>query len=79
MPLIGGVLLVGPALVIEIVEQRGDTPKLFIGAGFAGIGANTRFDGEHVFAQALRRGVLAKQFPGVFAGRHAVLQTKPIV
>jgi len=29
------VLLIGPALVIEIVEQRGKTPRFFIGARFA--------------------------------------------
>ena len=34
MPLIGEVLLIGPAFVVEVVEQRSDAPKLLVGAGF---------------------------------------------
>ena len=76
MPLIRRMLLIGPALVIEIVQQRSQAPGFFVGAGFARIGTDTRFDREHVFAQALRSGVLAQQFPGVLARRHAILLVK---
>src|SRR5437588_10555436 len=73
MPLIGGVLVIGPALVVELVPQRGEAPNFFIGAGFARISAHTHLDREHMFTQALRSGVLAQQLPGVLASRHAAL------
>ena len=76
MPLIGRVLVIGPSLVVEIVQQRSEPPGFFICAGFAGVGAHTRFHGEHVLAQTLRSGVFAQQFPGVLARRHAVLPNK---
>ena len=80
MLLVGGVGVVGPAFVIEIVEQGSEAPKFFVGAVFAGVGADAGFDGEHVFAQAFGSGVLAEKFPGVVACRHAVLpQTERIV
>jgi hypothetical protein len=80
MPRIGNVFVVGPALVVEIVEQGGDAPKLFIGALFACIGADAGFDRQHVLAEALRVGEFAQQLPGIVACRHAFLQvSEPVV
>ena len=57
----GGVmLLIGPALVIEIVQERGEAPEIFIGGGFAGVGAHAGFYGESVLAQILIGGVFAE-------------------
>jgi len=63
-----GVVSVGPALVIEIVEQGREAPELFIGAGFAGVGADAGFYGEHVLAQGFGFRVFADEIPSVFAG-----------
>ena len=71
MLLVCGVGVVGPAFVVEIVEQGGEAPEFFVGAVLAGVGADAGFDGEHVFAQAFGLGVFAEKFPGVVAGRHA--------
>ena len=70
----GDVVVVGPALVIEIVEERGKTPKLFIGALLARVSADTGFDGEHVLAEALGYGKFAEQFPCIVTSGHATLQ-----
>src|SRR5438477_10398927 len=59
---------VGPTLVVEIVQQRRDSPRLFVGASFAGVGADAGFYCQHVFAQRFGLRVFAYQFPGVFAG-----------
>src|SRR6266568_4703154 len=72
MPLIGEVLLIGPAFVVEVVQQRSDAPKLLVGAGFTRVGANARFDRQHVFAQVLGRSVFTEKFPGVLAARHSI-------
>jgi hypothetical protein len=73
MLLVGRVFAVRPALVVEVMQQRRDAPELFVSAGFAGVGADAGFDGEHVFAQAFGSGVFAEKFPGVIACRHAAL------
>src|SRR5438477_6780930 len=51
---VGGVIGVGPALVIEIVQQGGDAPEFFVGTGFAGIGPDAGLDRQHVLAQGFR-------------------------
>ena len=71
MFLVRGVSGVGKFLVVEVVEQRGESPKVFIGARFFGVGANAGFDGEHVFAQRFGLREFADEFPGVFAGRQS--------
>ena len=63
-----GVVSVGPALVIEIVEQGCQAPELFIGGGFAGVGADAGFNSEHVLAQGFGLCVFADKIPSVFAG-----------
>jgi hypothetical protein len=52
------------------VKESGEAPEVFVRTIFAGIGADAGFDGEHVFAEAFGLGVLAEEFPGIFAGRH---------
>jgi hypothetical protein len=47
---IGRVVIVGPAFVVEVVQERGEGPEVLVGAEFAGIGADAGFDSEHVFA-----------------------------
>src|ERR1700680_1034066 len=63
--------LVGPALIVEIVQQRRKSPSLFISALLPGISANASFHRQHMLAQTLRLRVLAKQFPGIIARRHS--------
>src|SRR2546429_2429497 len=54
MALVGRVLVVGPAFVVEVVEQRGQAPGVLVGTAFAGVGANAGFHGEHVLAERFR-------------------------
>jgi hypothetical protein len=61
----GTVGVIRPALVIEIMQKRGDAPKIFVGAGLAGIGADAGLDGQGVFAQAFVLRVLTQESPGV--------------
>jgi hypothetical protein len=62
-----GVVGVGPALVIEIVNQSSEAPEFFVSARFAGVGADASFYCQHVFAERFRLRVFADKFPGVFA------------
>src|SRR6266852_1789001 len=64
-------LLVGPALVIEIVQQRRDAPERYIGALFASVGAHAGFHGQRVLAQTFRLRVLAQKIPGILTRRHS--------
>src|SRR5207247_10068075 len=64
-------LLIGPALVIEIVQQRRGAPERFIGALFAGISAHAGFHGQRVLAQTFRLRVLAQEIPGILTRRHS--------
>ena len=73
MFLVRGVIVVGPALVVEIVKESGEAPSFFVGAVFAGVSADAGFDSQHVFAQGFGLGVFADEFPGIFASR----QSKP--
>ncbi len=61
---------VGPALVIEVVEERGEAPGIFISALLPGVGPHASFDGQHVFSEAFGLGEFANDFPGVFARGH---------
>jgi hypothetical protein len=64
------VVVIGPALVIEVVKEGGQAPEVFIGTCFLGIGAYAGFDGEHVFAEVFGLSIFAQEIPGVFTGRH---------
>ena len=70
MSLIGKMLLIRPAFVVEVVKESGNTPDIFIGAMFARIGADAGFNGEHVFAKAFRLSEFAKKIPGIFTSGH---------
>ena len=61
---------VGPAFVIEIVEQSGEGPGIFIAAKFPGVGADAGFDGQGMLAETFALCVFAKQGPGIIAVRH---------
>src|SRR5687767_10176209 len=58
---------VGPALVIEIMEQRGNAPRRLVFAELTRIAANGRLNRQRVFAQAVALGVLRQQGPRRFA------------
>src|SRR6202030_3800184 len=66
------VLLIGPALVVEIVQQRGQSPEFLIGPGCPGISAHTGLNGQGMFAQTSVLGEFAEQGPSLISGwRHA--------
>src|SRR5258708_2567350 len=67
MGAVGGVMRVGPALVIEMVYQSSEAREGFVSARFASVGADASFYGQHVFAQRFRLRVFADQIPGVSA------------
>jgi hypothetical protein len=72
----GSVGVVGPALVIEIVEERCEAPEVLVGALLAGVGADAGFDGKGVFAEILRLRVFAEEVPSVVARGHGGLLKK---
>ena len=59
------------ALVVEVVHQAGDAPRLLVGFEPPRIRADGGLDGQHVLAQRVRFGPLAHQLPGLVARRHA--------
>src|SRR5437879_9805356 len=70
MAFAGMLLLNRPSLVIKIVQQRGDSPELFVRSRLAGIGAHASFDGQGVFAQVFVLSEFAEQGPGVVSRGH---------
>src|SRR6266853_6547263 len=68
--------IVGPAFVVEIMQQCGQSPEFFIGAGPARIGAHTCFDGQCMLAQIFVLCVFAEQSPGVVSSWHGPLPRK---
>ena len=50
---------VGPAFVVEIVEQACDGPEIFVSAQFSRVGTRAGFHGESVFTQAFSLRVFA--------------------
>src|SRR5262245_37422871 len=58
---------IGPALVVEIVQQADDAPALLVLAELAGISPHRRLDGDHVFLEAFALGVFREQLPCVVA------------
>jgi hypothetical protein len=63
------VLLVGPLLVVEVVQQPGETPELLVLAIEAGVVAHRRLHGQRVLAQAFLLRVLAQELPGFVSAR----------
>ena len=68
-----GVVEVGVALVVEVVDEAGDAPELLVAAAVAGVGAHRGLDPQHVLAKRLGFDPLAEQVPGLFSRwlRHA--------
>jgi hypothetical protein len=50
---------VGPAFVVEIVEQACEGPEIFVSAEFSRVRAGAGFQGESVFTQAFALRVFA--------------------
>lgn len=73
---VGSVVVVGPTLVVEVVEEGNEAPELLVGTKFAGVGADTGLDGKHVFAQTFGLSVFTEKFPGIVAGRHGSSQKR---
>ena len=63
----GTVGVVGPAFVIEIVQESGEAPKILVRAGLPSIGTHAGFDGQSVFAQAFVLPVFTQKSPGVIS------------
>src|SRR2546422_328097 len=61
----GRVLGVGEFLVVEVVQQADETPRLGILAEFGGISPHRGLDREHVLAQRGRLRVLVHEGQGV--------------
>jgi hypothetical protein len=73
MFLVGSVIVVGPAFVIEIMEERGQAPSLFVGAVFASVGPDAGFHRQHVLAQRFGLRIFTNQLPSIVSGRHEIL------
>ena len=65
---------VGKALIVEVVQQADDAPRLRVFAELGGVGAHRRLDGQHVLAQRRRLGVLLHQGEGVGAIHQVTFQ-----
>src|SRR5208282_2246651 len=66
----GMVFRIGPALVVEIMEEAGEGPKTFVAAKLQGVGADAGFDRQGVFAEAFALREFAEKGPGIRAIRH---------
>ena len=64
----GRVRVVGPALVVEVVDEAREPPALRILAEAHGVGAHRRLHGEHVLPQGIAGGVLVHERERVVAG-----------
>ena len=67
---VGRMVVIGPALVVEVVQKGGDAPGVLVGVMLAGVCPDASLHGQHMFAQTFRLRVFAEQIPGIFAGRH---------
>ena len=56
----GAVRVIGPALVVEVVQQGGEAPEFFLGAGLSRVCAHAGLDRQRVFAQAFVLRVFAQ-------------------
>src|SRR4029078_13037605 len=59
----GMVLLIGIALVVEVVQQRDRPPVVLVLAELPRVAAHRRFDAEHVLPQALALLLLGDESP----------------
>src|SRR5690242_12147064 len=72
MLLSGVVRVIRPFFVVKVVEQTRKSPKFFVSAELSSVGADTSFDSERVFAQAIACCVFAKQLPGIVPVGHSL-------
>jgi len=63
VPPVGMVLGVRPALVVEVVEQPGDAPELFVLAKKTGVIPHRRLDGEGMLGSPCLFCVFAEKLP----------------
>ena len=56
-------LQVGVALVVEVVDERGDRVELLVGALLAGVGDHRRLDAQQVLAKGVRLHPLGDELP----------------
>jgi hypothetical protein len=59
------VLGVRPALVVEVVEEAGQSPELLVLVPETGVKTHRRLDGEGMLAQSFLLRVLAEELPGL--------------
>ena len=72
-----GVVEVGVALVVEVVDEAGHGPQLLVAAALAGVGDHGRLDPEQVLAQRLGLDPFADQIPGF--DRASVAPSAPLL
>ena len=56
-------------LVVEVVQERGNAPELFVLAELSRVGGGRRLDGARVTQQRLALRVAREGLPGTFASR----------
>ena len=66
-------LLVGKSLVVEVVQQADDSPRLLVRALLPGHRAHGDLDGVHVSPEGLGSGVLVNEGEGGLATEHGFL------
>src|SRR5207253_5791808 len=66
-----------PALVVEVVQQRGDAPGVFVFPELPRVAAHRGFDRHRVFQQAVAFRVLGQERPGVVAIHDKFLHLMP--
>ena len=74
---------VGPTLVIEIVEEAGEAPGVFVATELLGVGANAGFDGQGVLSRlslcvySQRRFQASSRF-GIFSSGIILMQLRVV-
>src|SRR5690242_10635010 len=63
---------IGMHFVVEVVQQRGNRPLVFVLAKLSGISRHATFHCQRMFAQALGFRELVEDGEGLFAGEHGV-------
>ena len=60
-----GVVEIGVALVVEVVDEAGHGPELLVAAALARVGDHGRLDAQQMLAQRLGFDPFADQIPGL--------------
>src|SRR5690348_11762466 len=61
---------IGPAFVVEVVQQPCQSPQILIRAQLPGIRAKASLHGQRMLSQAIARGVFAEKGPGIVSIWH---------